>query len=299
MPKVRARLEKKLQVRQKTGFAFNFAIDNDAGDAGERGSFRFDFNPTNTNVGAGTSTKTKERRSGDGAHPRAVQDFVVEIETRKPQPNGKKKTKKKGTSKKKKGGKGKDKPAERGLGGLTGEQPLQATLPPKAGAPSTVATDGNEMSISPPLVATNDSDPKRDHAQPGASAAHGFVEGNKVGENTAPETLRPPPGFTLESWKDPALSGEERRRRRFGSGVRNMVAIQRSCDARRALVADGELKAEEFPGRHGGLLRPDRDRARASTTGPIQAGVPDGTAAGGSSVFAFGFDIGISFDGGS
>lgn len=308
--KVRARLEKKLQVRQKTGFSFNFAIDSDAddvqegevcgrGDAGERGSFRFDFNPTNTNVSAGISTESKERRGGDGAHPRAVQDFVVEMETRKPQPNGKKKTKKKGTDKKKKGGKGKGKPAERGLGGLSGEQQPQAIPPPKARAPSTVVTGGNETNNSP-LATTSDSGLKRGDAQPGASAAHGLGELSEVGEKTvAPETLRPPPGFTLESWKDPALSGEERRRRRFGSGVRNMAAIQRSCDARRGLVADGELNAEEFPGRHGGLLRPDRDRARAGTSGPVQAGIPGGTSAGGSSVFAFGFDIGISFDGGS
>ncbi|CAM9571800.1 unnamed protein product [Discosporangium mesarthrocarpum] len=34
---------------------------------------------------------------------------------------------------------------------------------------------------------------------------------------------RPPPGLTLDSWRDPALTEEERRRRRFGKGVRNMA----------------------------------------------------------------------------
>lgn len=301
--KVRARLEKKLQVRQKTGFTFNFAIDRDAddvqegevcgrGNSGERGSFRFDFNPTNTTVGAGTSTESKLRGSGGSANPRAVGDFVVETETRRSQPNGKKKTKKKRVGKKKKGGKRNDKPTEHGLEGLAGEQQPQATTPPAAAAPSTLVAGGNETNDSPRLTAARDFDPKRDPAQE-------LVELNEVGEKTAPETLRPPPGFTLESWKDPALSGEERRRRRFGSGVRNMAAIQRSCYARRALVADGELETVESPARHGGLIRPDRNRACAGAAGPVQAGSHGRTTSGGSSVFAFGFDIGISFNGGS
>ncbi|CAM9187021.1 unnamed protein product [Pylaiella littoralis] len=263
---VRARLEKKLQVRQKTGFTFNFAIDRDAddvqegevcgrGNSGERGSFRFDFNPTNTTVGAGTSKESKLRGSGGSANPRAVGDFVVETETRRSQPNGKKKTKKKRVGKKKKGGKRNDKPTEHGLEGFAGKQQPQATTPPAAAAPSTLVAGGNETNDSPRLTAARDFDPKRDPAQE-------LVELNEVGEKTAPETLRPPPGFTLESWKDPALSGEERRRRRFGSGVRNMAAIQRSCYARRALVADGELETVESPARHGGLIRPDRNRVR-------------------------------------
>lgn len=308
--KVRARLEKKLQVRQKTGFAFNFAIDSDAdqlqkgeacgrGDAEERGSFRFDFNPTNTSVGADTSsTESKERSSGGGINPRAVQDFVVEMDTRRPQTNGNKNKKKKGAGKKNKGTKGKGKPVGHGLGGLAEEQQPQVTTPPTV-ASSTVGSGANETNNYPPLAAASDSGPKPNHAQPGASAAQGFVQQNEVGEKTALEKLRPPPGFTLESWKDPTLSGEERRRRRFGSGVRNMAAIQRSSDARRVLVANRELKAGECPGRHGGLLRPDRDRARADATGLVNAGIPGDITSGGSSVFAFGFDIGISFNDGS
>ncbi|CAN0503387.1 unnamed protein product [Ectocarpus sp. 12 AP-2014] len=75
-----------------------------------------------------------------------------------------------------------------------------------------------------------------------------------------------------------------------------MVAIQRSCDARRGLIADGEVGEEKLPERQGeGLGRPGCDRAR----GMVGAGSPGSTTGGGSSVFAFGFDIGISFDGGS
>lgn len=119
---------------------------------------------------------------------------------------------------------------------------------------------------------------------------------------------RVPPGLTLESWKDPALTDEERRRRRFGRGVRNMAAIQRSQNARRegrAVVGRAPC-GESLP--HSAIERPHRhgvemgnldmmERCRENNGvggGSVEA---DGPVGGGSSVFAFGFDIGISFNG--
>lgn len=152
--------------------------------------------------------------------------------------------------------------------------------------------DGGEtINCCIPLGVESDSRPKCD------DAGHGSATTDGGDEKTISETLRPPPGFTLESWKDPTLSGEERRRRRFGSGVRNMAAIQRSSDARRGLVVGGESEPERFLGRHGDLVRPDRDKTRGH--GSVQAAVPGDTTVGGPSVFSFGFDIGISFNGGS
>lgn len=287
-------MEKKLQTRQKTAFAFNFTVDSDTDDlqGREQASFRFDFNPSGTTkVGKGAK-ESKEKISGGGDNPRAAQDFVVKIEERRAQPNAKNKSKKKGAGKKKKGGMNKGNYADRHRQEhLTEEQQPQQDLATKPPSSSTMGDRGvqtNNHCL--PLVAESDSKPKCDDARRGSATP------DNIGEKSASKSLRPPPGFTLESWKDPTLSGEERRRRRFGSGVRNMAAIQRSCDTRRGMVVGGSSEPEEFPGRHGGLVRPDRDRA--SEHGLVQAVVP-GDSVGGPSVFSFGFDIGISFNGGS
>ncbi|CAM9479423.1 unnamed protein product [Ectocarpus sp. 8 AP-2014] len=297
---VRARLEKKLQAKQKTGFAFNFAVDSDAdeqrqgggqegGDAGERGSFCFNFNPADA---SDAPTRVPEsngarRRSGDASSLCAAQDFLTVVEKSGAQPSGKKKRTGAGKKKKKKkkGGKGEARQSrERKSHDPVGEGPEQEIVVdcPTISSHGTVGGGGGGEATSSavaslPAAAASDSSPKREHRH-------------------RPPGLRPPPGFTLESWKDPAITGEERRRRRFGSGVRNMVAIQRSCDARRGLIPDGEVGEEKLPERQGeGLGRPGCDRAR----GMVGAGAPGSTTGGGSSVFAFGFDIGISFDGGS
>lgn len=76
-----------------------------------------------------------------------------------------------------------------------------------------------------------------------------------------------------------------------------MIAIQRSSAARRGTAVGGESEPEGFLGRRRDLIGPDSDRARGD--GSIQAAVPGDTAVGGPSVFSFGFDIGISFNGGS
>ncbi|CAN0263588.1 unnamed protein product [Ectocarpus fasciculatus] len=294
---VRARLEKKLQVKQKTGFAFNFAVDSDAdeqqegggqeeGDACERGSFCFNFNPTDaSDVPTRVPEGKGRRRSSDASSLRAAQDFLIGVEKSGAQPSGHKKRKGAGKKKKKKkkGGKGEvQQPREQRCQDPVGEGPEQEIVvdSPTISSHGTVVDGGGEATssvvVALPAAAASDSSPKREHKQ-------------------RPPGLRPPPGFTLESWKDPAITGEERRRRRFGSGVRNMVAIQRSCDARRGFVADGEVREETLPERQGeGLGRPGCDRAR----GMVGAGAPGSATSGGSSVFAFGFDIGISFDGG-
>ncbi len=289
--KVRARLEKKLQVRQKSAFAFNFAIDSDAddlpngeacgdGESGERGSFRFDFNPSETNATARSAPSQAKARSFCGeSNPRAAQDFVVEVEGRRAQSSRSRrsKPKKKGAGKKKKGGKVKGKPAEKVL-----HDPAEEDHPQQ------------DSSAKPPTTTGSSTPPVRGgggQAMIGGTLATAI----DVGEETTMKTLRPPPGFTLESWKDPALTVEERRRRRFGSGVRNMAAIQRSCDARRGLVADanGEIEAEDSSGKDRDLVRPERDRGRGAGAGQ------QSNASGGRSVFSFGFNIDVSFNGGS
>lgn len=116
---------------------------------------------------------------------------------------------------------------------------------------------------------------------------------------------RLPPGLTLESWRDPALTDDERRRRRFGRGVRNMAAIQRRQDARRLSVApEREDLGESTVGRpyqdRNGVLGPPilvdgrGEHKAVGASSPAEAG---GSVSSGSSVFAFGFDIGISFNG--
>lgn len=288
-------MEKKLQIKQKAAFAFNFTVDSDdTGDlqGGEQGSFRFDFNPPDTTIDGKGAEESKERSSGGLDNPRAAEDFVVEIEGRSAGPNAKNKSRKKGAGKKKKGGKRKAKSAEQErIRDRTGEQQPQQDLATKPPSSSPMSDGGGQTnSCRLPLAVESDSKPKSDDARQESATP------DNVGEKTNSETLRPPPGFTLESWKDPALSVEERRRRRFGSGVRNMVAIQRSSEAR-GLAAGEESEPEGFNGRHGDLARPDRDRARGH--GPVQAAVPGDTTVGGPSVFSFGFDIGISFNGGS
>jgi len=285
---VRARLEKKLQVRQKSAFAFNFAVDSDDADefpkgeacgdghTEEKSSFRFGFDPTDANdAGPSTPRQAKARSSmGGGSNPRAVQDFDIEVEGRA-QSSRKSKPKKKGAGKKKKGGKAKGKPTEKVLRDAAREdrpQPDSSAKTPTATTSSTPSVGGEGGQ------ATND----------GALAV-----AIDVGEETAKNKLRPPPGFTLESWKDPALTVEERRRRRFGSGVRNMAAIQRSCDGRRGLVVDGEVEAEDSSGKRRDLVRPERDRGLGVGAGQQ----PNNVSGGRSSVFSFGFNIDVSFTG--
>ncbi|CAM9114483.1 unnamed protein product [Hapterophycus canaliculatus] len=284
---VRARLEKKLHAQQKTGFAFNFAVESDEADlqedkmlsgasAGGQRSFRFAFDPSSTNeIGASTLGESRSRGGGGGATRRADQGFSIEVEQqRAAQPHGKNKPRKKRAGKKKKRGKGKGKAAEQ-------KPPQELTAEPSepaviAGPPIAVGDGGGKTGnslLSLPITAAKD--------------------GNSDSVRREQAPLRPPPGFTLESWKDPTLSGEERRRRRFGSGVRNMAAIQRRSDARRDMAANDDLDIE-------GSDLPCTDRE--TTLGVVSVGVPaDATSGvgGGSSVFAFGFDIGISFDGGT
>lgn len=293
-------MEKKLQVKHKTGFLFNFRLDGDGDDAreegdtrgganaGERGAFRFAFNPC-VDTGA---TGASKGASGGGANPPIARGFVV---TRKESTGttsaGKKK---KAANKKKKKGKGRGKGSQKSDPRPVGNPRDQVDVPepPIEGTaeclPSpTVSCAGYATNDALSIVAASDSSlPQGTVQQPDAAAPHlAQPDARQRNLSTAPMMARPPPGLTLESWKDPALTAEERRRRRFGRGVRNMVAIQRSRDSRRGVTAEEGLVGEDVTGSPGGVVRPDPSR--------------DLGAAGGSSVFAFGFDIGISFNGGS
>jgi hypothetical protein len=71
--------------------------------------------------------------------------------------------------------------------------------------------------------------------QPSKAAAASKVKAAPIAAGTTPEapiplvrgTKGPSPGLTLESWRDPTLTEAERRRLKYGSGVRNIKAIQR------------------------------------------------------------------------
>lgn len=148
----------------------------------------------------------------------------------------------------------------------------------------------------------------RDNICPEAVSIHDQAPSSR--EAVSPTSVaasgpRLPPGLTLESWRDPALTDDERRRRRFGRGVRNMAAIQRRQDARRLSVAPGGGNSGKTT-----VGRPHQDRdgvvgppivvdghGERKDLGVGSASEARGPVSGGSSVFAFGFDIGISFNG--
>ncbi|CAM9170435.1 unnamed protein product [Laminaria digitata] len=282
---VRARLEKKLHVKQKTGFAFNFDLVEDEGlekgdargSSTERESCRFEFDPTETPGDVGTSVGGKQHRCGGDADPREDDDFVVHVVSgmsTAPR-SAKKKGKRKAGGKKKKSGKGKGKGA-----GNPDRHPAENELNRERDESTGSPTKDAAIVVPSPALATNEGCQSDD------------PDAGRMEPSPVPVVARPPPGLTLESWKDPALTLEERRRRRFGRGVRNMAAIQRSRDARRgAGVGAADLAAEEVVpdsntgSNQGGLAKPDPDRARGESS-----------RASGSSVFAFGFDIGISFN---
>lgn len=238
----------------------------------------------------------KQHRNGGHADPRGDDDFFVHVGGTSTGPrSAKKKGKRKGGGKKK-GGKGKGKDA-----GNPDRHPAGATGSPTNGtvfvmpSPAVATNEGCQSDGNLSLGVGNDSSERSEpvQQQPGTDTP-GLARPDAVRMASSPVSVvtRPPPGLTLESWKDPALTGEERRRRRFGRGVRNMAAIQRSRDARRGpRVGAADLAAEEVvPDNNyqGGLAKPDPDRARGESS-----------RTSGSSVFAFGFDIGISFNEGS
>lgn len=310
-------MERKLQVKQKTEFAFNFDLVGDedgleggqackGGNSNERNSFRFGFNPTENPVGLGASVGGKQHRSGGDVDPRADDDFVVRVSGTGTAPrSAQKKGKRKGGGKKKKGGKGKGKGAEN-----LHRNPTENELSRKSDEVIGSRTKDAAIVVPPCAVATDEEECQPDgdislqmgkdsseraqlQQQPETDPAGLAQPDGCLTESLPmpPAVARPPPGLTLESWKDPALTGEERRRRRFGRGVRNMAAIHRSRDARRGAGVEAEdLLAEVVADNnsHGVLAKPDPDRIHGQPS-----------RGSGSSVFAFGFDIGISFNDGS
>ena len=293
-------------MKQKSGFAFNFELvgDEDGLDEGdarkgggskERESFRFGFNPTETHGGAGTSVGDEQHRSGGDANPRRDDEFLVHVRgTGTAARSAKKKGKRRGGGKKKRSGKGKGKgagnsdrhPAENELKHIRDEA---TGFPAKAApivlpSPAIATNEGYQSDGNISLRVGNDSSEGIEAVQQQPRTDTLGLSWPDVGRTESSPKTRPPPGLTLESWKDPALTGEERRRRRFGRGVRNMAAIQRSRDARRgAGVGAVDLAAEKVvPDKT--CIEPDR-------------ALGESNRASGSSVFAFGFDIGISFNG--
>eukprot|EP00953_Heterococcus_sp_UTEX-ZZ885_P024583 13441-Heterococcus_DN1.PRE.2 len=98
--------------------------------------------------------------------------------------------------------------------------------------------------------------------QPSKAAAASKVKAAPIAAGTTPKapiplvrgTKGPPPGLTLESWRDPTLTEAERRRLKYGSGVRNIKAIQRrsattvsstTADSKEA-TADAQNQQEPF-----------------------------------------------------
>lgn len=269
-------------------------------DSSARGSFRFGFDPPDTSNGAEISASVGGRKERETSPP--DERFVIDVqESAHARLKAQKKNKGTGKKKKKKKGKGKrveEDPRHQPQAPpvqevATGTSATSATMSVPSGTADRTGVPTNDYLST--TVASGSSEEARSTELPGPappelskpeSPAQSFLP--------VPAIARPPPGLTMESWKDPALTGEERRRRRFGRGVRNLAAIQRSCDARRgAANAQGAAVAEGVPDREVGVARPDPDRAR-DEEGSIANGAP-----GGSSVFSFGFDIGISFNGGS
>lgn len=318
---VRDRLERKLERKHRTGFSFNFELDDygdkaKENDPGGRGSFRFGFNPNITPVDVdGASNSKAGRASGAASQTPIAEGFVVNAtgETSVTATA----RKKKGTSKKKKRGKGNKKAAgqmkhdlakdalEGGRGAAEGSPPKCTARTPSAAADQAI---NRTNEVLPLAEYSRDTSQDRELKQQPALGAPKLSSGESDYRHIprVPTMVRPPPGLTMESWKDPALTSEERRRRRFGRGVRNMTAIQRSRDARRgALIPDGEMPSDSFAEDQHGLAPQNLNQARAA--GLVGDRSPDGDQfrggggdkRGASSVFAFGFDIGISFDGGS
>lgn len=332
-------MKKKLQTKQKTGFAFNFAVDDDrqTGDVGggencdDRGSFRFGFDPMGTTIdiadAAPVRAKQRSKSGTGGSRPPVVaQQFSVYGEQIGAAAAPIVKKKKKGTNKKKKkAGKGKGKGKGKKVHSAE-EEVGQDSSSPKILQEPDGATAVNDFNMPPVVAEPVTGFREYDIPLPTAAAvAHSMEQPYSFAQHPAavspepaaepgnldqifsspvpPLTLRPPPGFTLESWKDPALSMEERRRRRFGRGVRNMAAIQRSRDARRGMSAErddlvgGEEGLNRSQGRETTGAYPDRRASGDSDRLVESGGCPRGE--GGSSVFSFGFDIGISFNNGS
>lgn len=302
---VRARLERKLVARKKE-FAFNFPLDDEGGirpeattdsAVDERTSFRFDFHKTEPGLdGSHTELPPSENR-------RQLQDFAA-TSTLAPlshSDDGRRKEGNAGKAGKKQKKKKKKKRKEPSEVRVQDSDRLERI--DKAGAASSsakglsrriaalssveAATDADALLGTPIAPALPESHGTgRADMMPAASS--GTAPG--VSLSGIPEASRPSPGLTLESWKDPALTDEERRRRRFGCGVRNMAAIERRSDNRRVGLANMSRAV-------GSHVRPPANGEAVAESQVESLPRRDEDASTGSSVFSFGFDIGISFNG--
>ena len=308
---MRARLGTKLRARQKTGFAFNFNLDADRevsleenfaeDEAGERNSFRFGFG-LSEDPAVEDNTETLPRPSrgktgGVGASPKLVQDgFDLDVRESVAQAGAVRQKKKKPSGKKKRKGKGKAKGKGKGKAKEIGDEGYDDAVEPSTEIKTTPLslTADAAINASANPASEGDSEIKQSTNLPN-SLPLGIDNHVPPSHSLSPlpAVSRTPPGLTLESWKDPALTIDERRRRRFGRGVRNLAAIQRSCESRKGLSAtSGEMPEKNVSVNDGRIARPDPNQAR-DVEGLLETGVSTG-----SSVFAFGFDIGITFNGG-
>lgn len=309
--KMRERLGTKLQVRQKTGFAFNFNLDEDLqakDEAHERESFRSGFSSSDPALYKANTFAANREKDTEDVRSTRVDGLGIDLRESMSQLTVAKQKKKKPPGKRRRKGKKKGKGKCKGQGTVdSGYDSATQAYQDETIIPSTIV----KFSSGTPSQPAGSLDRKISNVNPSS-------ESGDVVETPQPITLlnlpsagirdvvprsqslsplsaisRPPPGLTLESWKDPALTMDERRRRRFGRGVRNLVAIQRSCESRKGLPASsGELQAM-IAGDDDRSIKSDTDRMRQMES-LVENGDPTG-----SSVFAFGFDIGISFNGGS
>ncbi|CAM9416376.1 unnamed protein product [Choristocarpus tenellus] len=327
---VRARLGKKLD-EQKRGFTFGFYLDEqteqcfapDASKEPQGFEFRFDLEGTETPDtfcgGGSNSTRglsaysqeimgTSDRGNGNNNQGSSGANSKKGIKKKKK----KKKKKKIQTEIKETGrveGEGYGGESNDGKSGKSNVAPDNGTVVgTKASGtdrtscvigqePSATTSSGLSSFLHEKLIVSNDPEQGLEHADAAqfpsetgcnqSVAPHELHASNTTHSPTASWAMprpQPPPGLTLDSWKDPTLTDEERHRRRFGRGVRNMVAIQRSGETRRSIGLGGAIGPEVGSG---------------ICELPVGAGVASSemaqAATESSSVFAFGFDIGITF----
>lgn len=296
----------KLQVRQQTGFAFNFKLDEDP-HAKDKAR---EQEPFHSRFSLSDSASYREK-DAEGVRSSRVDGFGIDLRESVSQPTVVKQKKKKPSGKKRHKGKTKRKGKCKGQGTVDSDNDsaAQAYREAETVIQSTTVnfSSGTHSqpagSLDSKINGINPSSEWGDVVETPQSITLPNLPSKGIGDvvppsqslSPLPAISRPPPGLTLESWKDPALTVDERRRRRFGRGVRNLAAIQRSCESRKGIpVSSGELMmTEKMAGADERGVKSDTDRIRqveslVENEGPMR-----------SSVFAFGFDIGISFNGGS
>lgn len=277
-------MEKKLDARKK-GFAFNFSPTSEADtlpqeNAGSHEAFRFSFKPEHLPAGG-------DSFSAHSGHTPAVERLSADLRefSRRSPTSRRTRTKKKKKKKKTKQVDKKCQDEEVVAPAGNHDHPVICNTHDtgRSGAGDSHEVR-DEVSQLPQHRARRSDDTNVSCTSAAGTTVppHRPISATQDAHNDARvdrPSGRPPPGLTLDSWKDPALSDEERWRRRFGRGVRNITAIQRSRDARKTSNSPSGSKASA------------KCCDENSDTGRCRAAAPA------ADVFAFGFDIGIQFGG--